>query len=164
MILRKSIVRFWLIFAVVLAVAMAAITVAFRWHQLFPTDEVSEYYTRYAERKGITASYVKDYRINDTLRLDVTVLEVSDSVVWEQVCEELHLLTTAQLPEEYRDLYFSPNGFESYVLYDTVTVNGEPCPLQTVFIYTRYNRTVCIFHSVTEVQYDAIMDKEIDEI
>ena len=93
-----------------------------------------------------------------SLRLDVTVLEVTDSAVWEQTCEELHLLTTAQIPAEFRHLYFTPNNFESYIVKDTVEHR------QTVFIYTRYNRTICIFHNVTDEQYDAIMAKNIDEI
>lgn len=164
MILRKNIVKFWLVFAVVLAVALAAITMANRWHRIFPSDEVSEFYTRYADIEGIDAAFVKGYRVNDTTFVDVTMLEVSDSTVWEQVCEDLHLLTTAQIPEEFRHLYFTKNNFESYIEQDTVVENGKPCHVQTVFIYTRYDRTICIFHSVTDAEYDAIMEKKMDEI
>lgn len=164
MIRRNSIVKFWLIFAVVLAVALAAIYLAYRWHRIFPTDEVSEIYTRYAETEGINAAYVKDYRVNDTVLVNVTMLEVSDSAVWEQVCEDLHLLTTEQIPEELRERFLSKNVFGFYIEQDTVMEEGNPRYLKTVYVYTRHDRTVCVFHSVNDVQYDAIMGKKIDEI
>ena len=160
--------RFWLWVGIGLLIELAVFTMWKRWYWFFPSHEVSEYYTRYAGTDGINAAFVKDYRINDTLLLDVTVLEVTDSAVWEQTCAELGLLTTeyimTQIPEEYRDMYFESDGFESYVLYDTLDIGGKPTPLQTVFIYHRFERTICIFHHVTDAQYDAIMDKNIDEI
>ena len=164
MTIRKNIVRFWGLFCLLLAVALGIITLAHHWHRIFPSDEVSEYYTRYAGREGMDVSYVKDYRVKDTLLLDVTVLEVHDSLVWEQTCEELHLLTTADIPEEFRYCYLTPNSFESYIVHDSVVENGEPQHRQTVFICSRYNRTICIFHSVTDEQYDIIMDKSLDDI
>ena len=68
-----------------------------------------------------------------------------------------------QLPEEFRDAYFDSSGFESYVLFDTLDVDGKPTPLQTVFIYQRLDSTICIFHHVTDEQYTAIMDKNMDD-
>ena len=157
----------WLItFLLVTAVATAAgVTV---WRHVLPMLQVSDIYRRYEHVDGIAASYIHNYPVNDTLTLDVTLLEVSDSAVWEQTCAELGLLTTeyimTQVPEEYRDFYFAPGGFESFVHYDTLSVGGKPTPLQTVFIYHRFERTICIFYHVTDAQYDAIMDKNIDEI
>ena len=158
MIRSRHIRRFWLWVGIGLLIELAVLTLWKRPYWFFSQGEVSEYYTRYAGTPGINAAFVKDYRVNDSLRLDVTVLEVTDSAVWEQTCEELHLLTTAQIPAEFRHLYFTPNNFESYIVKDTVEHR------QTVFIYTRYTRTICIFHNVTDEQYDAIMAKNIDEI
>lgn len=164
MTVQKNIVRFWVLFLAVLAPALGAITVVHRWYRIFPSDEVSEYYTRYAGREGMDVSYVKGYRVNDTIRLDVTVLEVHDSALWEQVCEDCHLLTTAQIPKEYLDFYLAPEGFESYVRKDTVMENDKPREVLTFFVYTRYNKTVCIFHDITWEQHDAIMDSEVDKL
>lgn len=164
----KNIRRFWLWVGIGLLIELAVLTLWKRPYWFFPQGEVSEYYTRYAGAHGINAAFVKDYRVNDTLRLDVTVLEVTDSAVWEQVCGELRLLTNewimTNVPEEVRDVYFEPGGFESFVLRDTLDVGGKPTPLQTVFIYQRLDRTICIFHRVTEEQYDAIMLKNMDDI
>ena len=78
--------RFWLWVGIGLLIELAVFTMWKRWYWFFPSHEVSEYYTRYAGTDGINAAFVKDYRINDTLLLDVTVLEVTDSAVWEQTC------------------------------------------------------------------------------
>ena len=168
MILTRNIRRFWLWVGIGLLIELAAFTLWKRWYWFFPTHAVSEYYTRYAGAEGINAAFVKDYRVNDTLLLDVTVLEVTDSAVWEQVCDDLHLLTTeyimTQVPEEYRDMYFEPGGYESRIERDTIVENGKPRRVQTVFIYYRFEKTVCIFDSVTDEQYDAIMDKETDKL
>lgn len=157
----------WLItLLLVAAVLAAAATVV--WRHILPVRQVSDIYRRYEHVDGIAASYIHNYPVNDTLALDVTLLEVSDSAVWEQVCEELSLLTTeyimTQIPEEYRDMYFEPGGFESRIEQDTIVENGKPRRVQTVFIYYRFEKTVCIFNSVTDGQYNAIMNKEIDKI
>ena len=167
MTLSRNIRRFWLWVGIGLLIELAVITLCKRWYWFFPQGEVSEYYTRYAGAEGINTAYVRDYRINDTLLLDVTVLEVTDSARWDQVCVELGLLTNewimTQVSEEYRDMFFEPGGFESRVLSDTVAVRGRPTPMRTVFIYHRHTRTICIFHNVTYAQYSAIMDKNIAE-
>ena len=168
MIIPRNIRRFWLWVGIGLLIELAAFTLWKRWYWFFPTHAVSEYYTRYAGAEGINAAFVKDYRVNDTLFLDVTVLEFTDSAVWEQTCAELGLVTTeyimTQIPEEYRDMYFEPGGFESYIEQDTIVENGKPRRVQTVFIYYRFKKIICIFDSVTDEQYDAIMNKEIDKI
>lgn len=165
MILRKNIIKFWGFFAVVLVVALATITLIYRWHRFFPSDEVSELYSRYANREGIEASYVKDYRVNDTVCLNVTLIDVKDTSLWEGVCEDLHLLTLARIPEELREEYLADtNCFESHVEKDTVIENGVPQCLRTVYIYSRFYKTVCVFHSVNDDEYTAIMYKSIDDL
>ena len=42
----------------------------------------SELYNRYADKEGIEASFIKDYKVNDSVFVDVTVLEATtDSIV-----------------------------------------------------------------------------------
>lgn len=164
MIRSQNIRRFWLWISIGLLIELAVLTLWKRPYWFFPSDKVSEYYTRYAGTGGINAAFVKDYRINDTLLLDVTVLEVTDSAVWEQTCAELGLMTNAEIPEKDRDFFLEPGGFESFVLHDTINVCGKPTPLRTVFVIQRFERTICIFHRVSEAQYDAIMRKNIDEL
>ena len=42
----------------------------------------SEVYKRYSRVEGVRATYVKDFRVNDTLTIGVTLLEATDSAGW----------------------------------------------------------------------------------
>ncbi len=159
---QKKNLRFWLIFAILLAVALAAITVAHRWHRIFPSNEVSELYTRYAGVEGMEVSFAKDYRVNDTLRVDVTLIETSDNNAWDYLCQDLHIASIKDIPEEYRELFISNSTFEHFIKEDPLTPDSDS--LMDLYVYSRKQKSVCVFHSLTEKQYDAIIDNEIDKI
>ena len=50
----------------------------------------SEVYKRYCEVEGVRASYVKDYPVNDTLTVAVTLLEANDTG-WERLMEDFRI-------------------------------------------------------------------------
>ena len=51
---------------------------------VFPS-QCSELYKRYANTEGIDATFIKGFRINDTIFVDVTVLEATDSIGWNEL-------------------------------------------------------------------------------
>lgn len=161
MIFRKDILRFWAIFCVILAVALGVITLVHRWHRVFPSDEVSDIYMKYAEREDIDVSFVKKYRVNDTVFVDVTLLEAKDTTAWEELCSELHIPTIKQVPVELREMLLSYKSFGYREEKDTLI--NKNVNLINLYIYSRIDMTVCVFHTLTEKQYDAIIDKEIDK-
>ena len=82
--------RFWLIVAAIVAAEVLAAVV---WRcYLYPEREVSDLYLRYAEDPGVEASYVKGFRINDTLAIDATLLHATDSAGWERLLNDFHLV------------------------------------------------------------------------
>ena len=74
--------RFWLIIALLALVEALVCYIAIQWKYLFPSNEVSEIYARYEKVEGINVSFVKDYKVNDTVFVDITLLEATDSVGW----------------------------------------------------------------------------------
>lgn len=81
--------RFWIIVAAIVA---AEVLAAIVWRCcFFPEREVSDLYQRYCYTPGIEASFVKGFRINDTLAIDATLLHATDSASWERLREELNL-------------------------------------------------------------------------
>lgn len=74
--------RFWLIVAILALVEAVILFVALQWKYIFPSKEVSELYTRYESVDGIDVSFIKDYKVNDTVFVDVTLLEATDSMGW----------------------------------------------------------------------------------
>ncbi len=58
-------------------VLVAAILLMVRlWPQTLRDDECSPLYQRYCHTPGIEASFVKGFRINDTLAIDATLLQL----------------------------------------------------------------------------------------
>ncbi len=65
---------------------------------IFRNGDVSELYLRYADTEGINATFIKDFHVNDTVYVDVTLLQATDSAGWEM------LLSNVKLPEEMHEL------------------------------------------------------------
>jgi len=73
----------------VLAVAAAVGTVF--WRHILPRWQVSDIYRRYEHVDGIAASYIHNYPVNDTLTLDVTLLEATTDSAWQALCADFAL-------------------------------------------------------------------------
>ena len=97
----KKIARFWARFGIILMIALGVITLVFRWHRIFPTDEVSELYTRYEHVEGLDVSYIKDFKVNDTVCVDVTMLEAKTDSAWALLKRDFEV---AELTQEYQDM------------------------------------------------------------
>lgn len=63
------------------------------WPRTVPFSQCSEVYQKYAGNPGIDASFVKNFRINDTLNVDVTVLKATDSVGWATMLSDFNIPT-----------------------------------------------------------------------
>lgn len=168
---NNSRLRFWLIFAIVLLLALSAITVGYYWHRIFPSEKVSEVYTRYRDCEGLNVSFVEAYRINDSVTVDVTLIEVSDSVMWDSVCADFGIIKLSEIPEEMRPIFSQTNAYGyHYVDLDSTLLaqsdrgdvgDGE---LRDVCLFSRGTKTVCVFHCVDNVTLANIVDKKMDEI
>lgn len=74
--------RFWTIVALLALVETLVLYCVFQWKYLFPSKEVSDLYTHYEKVEGIGATFIKDFRVNDSVFIDVTLLEAKDSAGW----------------------------------------------------------------------------------
>lgn len=52
------------------------------WPRSVPYDLCSDIYKHYAGVEGIDASFIKDFKVNDSVFVDVTLLEAKDSASW----------------------------------------------------------------------------------
>lgn len=83
--------RFWLIVAILALVEAAILCLALQWKYIFPSKEVSELYTRYENVDGVDVSFIKDYKVNDTVFVDVTLLEAIDSMGWATLKKDFEI-------------------------------------------------------------------------
>ena len=51
-----------------------------------PFDECSPLYRQYAGHEDIEATFVKDYPVDDTTLVDVTLLQATTDSAWEKLC------------------------------------------------------------------------------
>ncbi len=54
-------------------------------------SECSEVYRRYKDRDDLSVAFVKDYRIGDSITVDVTTIEAKDSTKWEKLLSSTNL-------------------------------------------------------------------------
>lgn len=88
----------WYITFFLLAVIGVGAVAAVRY--LLPLRQVSPLYLRYERMPGIAASYVHGFRINDTLRVDVTLLEATTDSGWAEI---ERAFAVAELPQHGPD-------------------------------------------------------------
>ena len=127
------------------------------WPRTVPFEQCSEVYKKYAGADGVDASFLKDYRINDTVRVDVTLLEAKTDSAWTILTDDFN----AQLPPDMPppppntvDFWYAPH--DNYTLpMNTVLINND------IIAVSYDNRTISIFHIKTKNQINAILFHQI---
>lgn len=148
-----------------LVLALIGCTLALRlWPRTLPTKQCSEIFRRYEGCDGIRASFIHDKKINDTLAVDVTMLEAVSDSGWTKICSDLNIPSLANIPEELQSLFSAGQAFGRIVEIDSASAGAACQPLRNLYIYSRSDRTVCVIHLLTEQEYDAIVDNEIKNI
>lgn len=151
--------RMWLL---TLALSLLAVLAAVAWRcwpRTVPLSKCSEVYQRYHDTPGIQASFIKNKQINDTLRLDMTILEAEDSLAFA------NMLKSMGKSDEYITDILSLGGNtdkcysgtfrrrELGSLGDSDDANNE---VRSVF---PVRMTVAIFHTRTAEELKAVLQK-----
>ncbi len=146
-----------------LLIVLGALAVKF-WPRTVPFEQCSEVYKKYAGIDSVIATFIKNYKVNDSVVVSATLLETSDTCMWGKMCEDMHIPSITKIPDEFKELFFSEKTFE-YIIEKESSFDGrKDTYLKNLYVYSRKDMTICIFHSLTEEQYDAIIDKEVDDI
>ena len=159
----KNIKRFWMWVGIALLIELAAFTLWKRWYWFFPSYSVSELYTKYAGTEGLNVAFVKDYRVNDTVFVDVTMIEATTDSAWIMLQNDFNIPI---IPEEYRDLVSSFNSIDFRLApkinpklpMDSIAENNN------VIVTSRQNKTICVFHIYNKEQKRAIIKTKIKEL
>lgn len=142
--------HFWLIVGVVAFLEVLIICLVLQWKYLFPSREVSELYARYADVEGVEASFIKDYRVNDSVFVDVTVLEATTDSAWENLMNVFDLGKDSGTNSLNRIVAWrSPNG--------KPTEHAQPTsPDDWGVAAVPGKKYISIFHSKNEEEITAI--------
>lgn len=83
--------KYWILLGLAMLAIFGSVYIYRNWCRLFVTPEVSEYYEMYAHKKGYRTTFVQDYRVNDTLTLNATLIEGLDSASWQHLLQDFYV-------------------------------------------------------------------------
>ncbi len=137
--------------------AVAAVAVVRWWPRLFPSGEVSELYRHYEHSEHIRASFIKGFPVDDTLRVDVTLLQSTDSAGWEVLKKDFNI---KEFPSHVTDPIDSGKDIVSVKL-TSKDHPGQPMDTSdilnnNVMAISRLRHTISLFEVHTEAEIDAV--------
>ena len=149
-----------IIINILIAVAIVGGALTFWYMQRFvPYWQCSEVYKQYSKVEGIRASYLKDYRLNDTLTIGVTLLEAETDSGWVRLQEDFAI---EPLPPEVLAILDS-NGVNMWkASMSDYSVSAEKDALEYYFIAMQYcRRRLSVFEIGSREQYEAIVNYQV---
>ena len=125
------------------------------WPRTVPFEQCSEVYKKYAGADGVDASFLKDYRINDTAFVDVTVLEALSDTGWAVLQEQFHL------PILDEKALQSTKGHNP-IFVKLVSKSGYPAECgsdyERVLASSYQSEYICVFHAKNKNEVDVIQN------
>ena len=79
----------WLLFPLLCLLTVGVSAAITYWRHTVPLAECSEVYRQYRHQPGVRAAFIRQMPINDTLRLDMTLLEAEDSAAFAALLKKL---------------------------------------------------------------------------
>ena len=147
--------RLWLItllFCLLMFVGAAAVVVP---PSVVPFSQCSDLYQQYADSDNVKATFVKDYRINDTTFVDVTMLEALSDTGWAVLQEQFHL------PILDEKALQSTKGHNP-IFVKLVSKSGYPAECgsdyERVLASSYQSEYICVFHAKNKNEVDVIQD------
>ena len=124
-----------------------------------PYWQCSEVYKRYHKVEGVRASYIKNFPLNDTLTIGVTLLEATDSAGWGVLQRDFGI---TPLPPEVL-AFLDSNSVDLWMASkddyckgkDSVNLNND------IIAVSYYRQKVSVFSIESEEQLDAIFENQI---
>ena len=130
--------------------------------RVVPYWQCSEVYKRYSRVEGVRATYMKDYRINDTLTIGVTLLEATTDSGWAMLQEDFGLPV---IPKEYEERFVGDSNKVStkIVPKESPLVDGEDSLVHDIIAISRYKHIIAHFELQSKMQESSLLDKLIND-
>ncbi len=157
-------IRRWLISIVLVCLAAVGAVVWQRHACTVPWDECSALYRQYAHADGIEATFLRGYRVNDTLAIDVTRLQATDSAGCDKLSHDFNI---PALPKEFEEMIAKNNSLDYRITpknnpFVTTTIDN-PQGIDVVIIKRR-DWSIFAFHLDDPDQRNAIRKQKISEL
>ena len=120
---------------------------------LLPERHVSDIYRRYHNADGIAASHIHNFPVNDTLRLDVTLLEATTDSAWQALCADFAI---SDIVETIEDI--DPHAIFSRQVnrHDYAQIVRGDSPDAEILAISYDSKTLSIFHTSNAAEKHAV--------
>ncbi len=151
--------RSWLITILVCLLILGGGGAVLLLPQVVPFNQCSDVYKRYAKMDGVDATFIKDYKVNDTVFVDVTLLEAIDSTGWDILKTDFKVppppLELQPLIDNGEDLLFTKH-IPKYI------ANTSAFPYDLLVI-SHLTHTLTVFHINSDIEKHAIFNHNYKE-
>ncbi len=135
-------IRRWLITLIALPLALLVTGLLLYRSNVVPERQCSVLYREYKNVDGIRATFIRDFQVNDTLTVDVTMLSATTDAGWDRLKKDFAI---QELPPE---VLKTIEQTDNYVFSRIVPRHDPRQPLDTI---DRDNNTVLSFDYKTRV-------------
>lgn len=156
----------WIITLALCLLVAATVVAVRRCPRTVPLSQCSEVYRRYCDLPGVRASFIKNKQINDTLRLDMTLLEAQDSVSFANLLQAMgnrdeFIRDMETLREMFKNTKDAGRAsFTGDCLRGFPGTKGVDDPTKNeVISYYPVLMCVAVFHTHTEEEFKTILYK-----
>lgn len=121
--------RSWLITILVCLLILGGGGAVLLLPQVVPFNQCSDVYKRYAKMDGVDATFIKDYKVNDTVFVDVTLLVATTDSAWLLIQRDFNLEIPPQemigfLGHNFVEVWAAPKRDYSLPM-DSVLLNND---------------------------------------
>ena len=123
----------------------------------------SEVYKLYSRVEWVKATYIKDYRLNDTLTVGVTLLEATTDSGWAALQEDFGLPV---IPKEYEESFCSDSNkvtIKSFPKSVPLYVEGDTLEDDIIAI-SHYKHTIAHFVVQSKEQWKLFILKQFEDM
>ena len=144
--------RQWIIAGVVSLLLIVGGFVVAQCLWWLPQGKCSEVYRRYADSRDIAAAYIKDYKVNDTLILNATVLRALNDTGWASLRADFNIkLSHNDSTALAADL--DPLGLKlGFNFGDEIKSDDD------FAAFSLKDRYICVFQDIDESQREPFID------
>lgn len=150
----RKIKLFWRVGAVLAALTAVAVAAAV----LVPRMGVSDLYRRYEGNPHLDVTYLRNFPVNDTLAVDVTLLQARDDEGWDILKEDFRVVPPLEFIQKKIDsgkdiveVFLAPKDNP------TLPMDKKNILKNNVVGVSRLKRTISIFTTDTKEQQLAVM-------
>lgn len=130
---------------------------------LWPRSDDAALSRHYNHIPGIKATYFKDYPINDTLSINVTLLQALDSAGWRTLRNDFNIAELDPALQQLIDSGLDPL-FTLRVNKDDYTQSVDStCPNSQLLAFSYKSQTVTLFHVTNKDELHAVIYHNIDK-